>query len=44
MIGRIRTQLLLNLMMVHPEAVAVVMDGGRLRTNLDDVREENGYG
>jgi hypothetical protein len=29
-------------MMEHPEAVAVVTDGGRLRTNLDDVREENG--
>jgi hypothetical protein len=44
MIGRIRTQLLLYLMMVHPKAVAVVMEGGRLRTNMDDVREENGYG
>jgi hypothetical protein len=39
MIGRTRTQLLLYLMMVHPEAAAVVMDGGRLRTNLDEVRQ-----
>jgi putative heme iron utilization protein len=42
MIGRIRTQVLLYRMMAHPESMAVLTDGERFRTDLDDVRE-NGY-
>jgi hypothetical protein len=42
MIGSIRTQLLVYLMMVHPEAVAAVTDGGRFRTGSDDARDEYG--
>jgi hypothetical protein len=34
----------LILMMVHPGAVAAVTEGGRFRTDLDDARDENGYG
>jgi hypothetical protein len=43
MIGRIRTKLLLHLMVVHPKAVTAVKDGGGFRTDLDDARDENGY-
>jgi hypothetical protein len=41
MIGRIRTKLLLYLMVVHPKAVT---DGGGFRTDLDKARHEKGYG
>jgi hypothetical protein len=43
MIGRIRTQVLLYRMMVHPKSMAVLTDDKRFSTDSDDVRDENGY-
>jgi hypothetical protein len=44
MIGRIRTELLQHLMVVHLKAVAAVKDGGGFRIDSDDARDENDYG
>jgi hypothetical protein len=44
MIGRIQTELLPHLMVVHPKAVTAGRDGGGFRTDSDDVGDENGYG
>jgi hypothetical protein len=44
MIGRIRTELLLRLMVVHSKAVTAVRGYDGFRTDSNDAGDENGYG